>query len=148
MFVVLFLPLGHILMAYAVRCLFSFSITVDIQYYTAFRCTTQRLGILYDVRSERPGKSRTTWHCIVSAALLATLPVPGFTSHDCFVAVNLHFLNPSPFSLIPRNALPSGNRQNVLCTYEFVAASFFVVILFFRFHIKVKSYGICHFWCC
>ena len=75
------------------------------------------------------------WHSIH----WATQPGP----HDYFVTASLYFLIPSPFLLLLFYHLPSGYHQNVL------SMSFSLVCLFvyfvFRFHIWVKSYGICLF---
>ena len=50
---------------------------------------------------------------------------------------NLYLLTPFTCFACPSTHLPSGNHFFVPCIYESVSD------LLFRFHIQVKSYGIC-----
>ena len=58
---------------------------------------------------------------------------------DCFVTSNLYFSIPSPFS--PQT--PHLWQQSICFLYLWICFYFLLIILLFRFHILVKSYGIC-----
>ena len=66
---------------------------------------------------------------MVITKLLTVFPVLFFTSHDCFVTMNLHFSTPSLFSPSSPTPLPPGNHQSVLCICESVSVLFVSIVL-------------------
>lgn len=110
--------------------LFHFSVTVDIRYYTSFRCTAKQLDIyiIYEM-TPLPGKSSTNLtQSIVVTMLLAAFPV--HTSHpsENFVSANLYFLSLLLSHPAPKT-FPSGDHQFVLCIYKAVSVSFAYFVL-------------------
>ena len=96
---------------------------------------------LYNLHSDPPNKSCThLTPCRVITASLTIFPNLCFTSPWLFYNCQFLSINPLTFSLRPQTS-PSGHRQFVLCVYEF--ALILLVLFCFRFHVSVKSYGIC-----
>ena len=91
---------------------------------------------VYNLRSDHPDKSSTppTPHIVITV-LLAVFSSYTLHPHDYLVTTSLYLSIPSPFLPSPM-PLPTGNHRILLC---FAC----LLILFFRFHIEVKSCGIC-----
>ena len=110
--------------------------------YIRFRSTASWLDnrVLYKVSPPPPDVSSPQLAPFVVITML--LPVVSVLYHiascDCSVTPNLCFLMPSPFSPSPSTSLPSGYSLYLRVCFCFVCA----FMLFLRFHIKVKSYGL------
>ena len=80
--------------------------------------------------------------------LLTTFPKLYFTSPWLFCSCQFVLLNPFTFFTQSPTLLLSGNQKILLCRiYLCFVCSCILFILFFRFHIDVKSYSTCLFLC-
>ena len=118
---------------------FNYSWHSILYYFPMYRAVVRPLC---NLRSDLPDSSSAHLTPYIVITILLTI-FPVLYCKSLWLSCNCQLVPLSPFLFFTYtpNALYCGSHQNVLCIYEFVSVCSF--ILLFRFHIEVKSYGIC-----